>query len=221
MKFSSPKLFPLSNLLGCSPVLDRQGVLMRWENFVKRKVSWSDILHADANRLKSLCSQFMMYYRVLGIYILKGRVENHRVHWHIMNAYPSALGEGRYRWILHQVLRTVAERVDAAIRANNYKPEATPIYFVKAGECPHPRRENQLLPTIYRSRLAVESRYWWTFEGSRADRSNSTATGFNSLVNRNKAGAADRTDSPVGGKNRCGLRKKARKISGASRAMYI
>ena len=32
------------------------------------------------------------------------------------------------------VLRTVADTVDAAIRANNYKPEARPIYFVQAGE---------------------------------------------------------------------------------------
>ena len=41
-----------------------------------------------------------------------------------------------YRWRHDQVLRTVADTVDAAIRVNNYKPEAWPIYFVQAGECP-------------------------------------------------------------------------------------
>ena len=53
-----------------------------------------------------------------------------------MNACPRALGDGRYRWRHDQVLRTVADTVDAAIRANNYKSEARPIYFVQAGECP-------------------------------------------------------------------------------------
>ena len=56
---------------------------------------------------------------------------------HIMSACPRALGDGRYRWRHDQVLRAVADMVDAAIRANNYKPEARPIYFVQAGECPH------------------------------------------------------------------------------------
>ena len=53
-----------------------------------------------------------------------------------MSACPRALGDGRYRGRHDQVLRTVADPVDAAIRANNYKPEARPIYFVQAGECP-------------------------------------------------------------------------------------
>ena len=63
-----------------------------------------------------------------------------------------------------------------------------------------------------------QSRYRETIEGSREDRNN-PATRFNSLVNRNKAGCSDRTDRSMGGNHRCGFRKKARKISGASRAM--
>ena len=59
---------------------------------------------------------------------------------HIMSACSRALGDGRYRWRHDQVLRTVADTVDAAIRANNYKPEARPVYFVQAGECPPPTR---------------------------------------------------------------------------------
>ena len=55
-----------------------------------------------------------------------------------MSACPKALGDGRYCWRNDLVLRTVADTVDAAIRANNFKPEAKPIYFVKADECPPP-----------------------------------------------------------------------------------
>ena len=113
---------------------------------MKRKISWADIWHADASRLKFLVQSV---YDVLpspanlftwgksGIPSCplcagKGTLR------HIMSACPRALGDGRYRWRHDQVLRTVAVTVDAAIRANNYKPEARPIYFVQAGECPPP-----------------------------------------------------------------------------------
>ena len=113
---------------------------------MKRKISWSDIWHADASWLKFLVQSV---YEVLpspanlftwgksGIPSCplcagKGTLR------HIMSACPRSLGDGRYGWRHDQVLRTVADTVDAAIRANNYKPEARPIYFVQAGECPPP-----------------------------------------------------------------------------------
>ena len=52
--------------------------------------------------------------------------------WHIMSVCPRAQGDGRH----NQVLWTVADTVDAAIRASNFKLETKSIYFVKAGECP-------------------------------------------------------------------------------------
>ena len=122
----------------------RQGAWTRWENFVKRKISWSDTWHADASRLIFLVKSF---YDVLPnpanlftwrksrmpscpLCAGKGTLR------HIMSACPRAIGDGRYRWRHDQVLRTVADTVDAAIRGNNYKPEARPIYCVQARECP-------------------------------------------------------------------------------------
>ena len=55
-----------------------------------------------------------------------------------MSACPRALGDGRYRWRHDKVLRTVADTVDAAIHANNYKTEARLIYIVQASEWPPP-----------------------------------------------------------------------------------
>ena len=97
-----------------------------------------------------------------------------------MSACPRGLGNGSWRH--DKVLRMVADTVEAAIRANNYKPEARPIYFDQAGE-PPPTSVCKINSTIYRSRLAMESRHWESFESSRADCNNNTATGFNSLVN--------------------------------------
>ena len=53
---------------------------------------------------------------------------------HIMSACSRALGDGRYRWKHDQVLRTVADTVDAAIRANNFKLETKHLYYLKGGE---------------------------------------------------------------------------------------
>ena len=98
--------------------LCRQGAWTRWENFVKRKISWTDIWHADASRLKFLVQSV---YDVLPspanlftwgksgipscpLCARKGTLR------HIMSACPRALGDGRYRWRHDQVLRTVAIR---------------------------------------------------------------------------------------------------------------
>ena len=113
--------------------------------FSEKKNKLGRFWHADASRLKFLLQSV---YDVLpspanlftwgesGIPLCplcagKGTLR------HIMSACPRTLGDGRYRWRHDQLLRTVADTVDAAIRANNYKPElqARPIYFVQAGEC--------------------------------------------------------------------------------------
>ena len=127
-------------MVGLSP----QGAWMRWENFMKRRISWSEILHADASRLKFLVQSGydvlpipanLFTWEKSGIPLCTLCVGKGTLR-HIMSAFPRALGDGRYRWRYDQVLRTVADTVDAAIRASNFKPEAKPIYFVKAGESP-------------------------------------------------------------------------------------
>ena len=132
--------------------LSRQGAWTRWENLVKRTINRLDIWHADASRLKFLVQ---LVYDVLPspansftwgksripscpLCAGKGTLK------HIMSDCPRALGDGRYRWRHDQVLRTVANAVDAAICANNYKPEARLIYSVKAGECPPLRVKSKL-----------------------------------------------------------------------------
>ena len=124
--------------------LSRQGAWTRWENFIKRTISWSEIWHADASRLKFLLQSVydilpspanLLTWRKSGIpscplFAGKGMLK------HIVSACPKTLGDGRYRWTHDQVLTTVADTVDAAIRASNFKLEAKPIYNVKASECP-------------------------------------------------------------------------------------
>ena len=52
-----------------------------------------------------------------------------------MSTCTKVLDDGRYRWRHDQVLRTVANTVDAAIRRSNFKLEEKPIHFIKASEC--------------------------------------------------------------------------------------
>ena len=126
--------------------LSWQGAWMRWENFVKRRISWSDIWHTDAIRLKFLVQSvydvlpspanlFTWGKSRIPLYPLcagKGTLR------HIMSSCPRALGDGRYCWRHDQVLRTLADTLDAAICMNNYKLEARLVYFIKASECPPP-----------------------------------------------------------------------------------
>ena len=205
--------------------LSQQEAWTWWENLMKRRISWSDIWYADASQLKFLVqSVYDVFSSPTNLFTWgKSRIPlcplcaGKGTLKHIMSACPRALSDGRYCWRHDQVLRTVADTVDTAIRASNFKLEAKPIYFVKLGECPRSacKFNSCLLSTAW------YSRYRRTIEGSRADHNNYPATGFDSLVNQNKASCADRIDSSVGGKYQSGLWKKAWKISGASRAMQI
>ena len=92
--------------------LSRQEAWTRWENFVKRKISWLDIWHAGASRLKFLVQSVydvlpspanLFNWRKSAIPSCplcagKGTLR------HIMSACPRALGDGRYRWRHDQVL---------------------------------------------------------------------------------------------------------------------
>ena len=117
--------------------LSQLSVWMRWENFMKRRISRSEIWHADASGLKFPVQSVMMYYQVLRTYLLeksgiqscplcagKGTIRH-------MSSCPRALGDRRYCWKHDQVLRRVADIVDATIHMSNFKSEAKPIDFVK------------------------------------------------------------------------------------------
>lgn len=86
--------------------LSQQGAWTRWESFLRRKISWSEIWHSDASRIKFL---------VQSVYDVLPKPANLHI-WgmsespscplcsrkstlkHILSACPKALGEGRYRW---------------------------------------------------------------------------------------------------------------------------
>ena len=113
--------------------LSRQGAWTRWENFMKRTISWSDIWHTDTSQLKFLVQSVydvlpssvnLFTWSKSGIPSFplcarKGTLK------HIMSACPWALGDRRYRWRRDQVLRTVADTMDSAICMSNFKPEAS------------------------------------------------------------------------------------------------
>ena len=115
--------------------LPRHGALTRWESFMKRSISWSENCHAEASRLKFVVrSMYDVLPSSANLFTCgKDRIPSCPLCTgkctlrHIMSACPWALGEGRYRWRQDQVLRTVADTVDLAIRASNLKPEAKSI----------------------------------------------------------------------------------------------
>ena len=130
-------------------VLSQQGAWTPWENFMKRRISWFEIWHAAASRLKYLVQSVRALppslanlfpwgkSRIPSCPLCHGKVTLR----HIMSAYSRGSGDGKYSWRHDQVLRTVADTVDTAIHARNFKPG---IYFVKAGEYP-PHRINLTL----------------------------------------------------------------------------
>ena len=132
--------------------LCRQGAWTRWENFVKRKISWADIWHVDASRLKFLVQSVYDVLPSPANLFTWGKSElpscplcaGKGTLRHIMSACPKALGDGRYRWRHDQVLRTVADTVHAAIRANITSLKRGRFTSSKLVNAP-PRRVNSTL----------------------------------------------------------------------------
>ncbi|XP_060744927.1 uncharacterized protein LOC132858560 [Tachysurus vachellii] len=123
----------------------RQGAWTRWEQAVERKITWADLWRAEPHRIKFLVQAV---YDVLpspsnlytwGLVDTPGCVLCQRKGTleHILSCCPRALGEGRYRWRHDQVLKTIAENIQATIN-NCWKskhPKQT-ISFIRAGEKP-------------------------------------------------------------------------------------
>ena len=134
---------------------------------------------------------------------------------HIMSAYPRVQGDGRYCW--RHDLRTIADTVDEQLQARGETDLLRQSWRMPFSHSARKINSYLLCTTRY---WRVENRYWGTIESFGVDR-NYPGSGFNFLVNRNKAGCTDRTDSPVGGKYRSSQRKKAWKVSGDSITMQI
>ncbi|XP_049336392.1 uncharacterized protein LOC125802421 [Astyanax mexicanus] len=131
----------LSRVVG----LRQQGAWTRWESALKRRITWTNILQPDFQRVRFL---------VQAVYDVLPSPANLHV-WgksetpscplcsgrgsleHLLSGCPKALADGRYRWRHDQVLKAVAESVASAISSskNHHAPKKA-IYFVKAGEKP-------------------------------------------------------------------------------------
>ena len=124
--------------------LSQQGAWTKWENTLQRKITWSDIWRSDSS-----CMRFLIQavYDILpspsnlNIWGLNDSPSCHLCSGrgtlkHILSGCPKALGEGRYRWRHDQVLRTLAETVDTAIRTSCFAPKTKQIQFVREGRVP-------------------------------------------------------------------------------------
>ena len=78
--------------------LCQQGAWTQWENFVKRKISWSDIWHADASRLKFLVQSVYDVLPSPANLFTWGKVEYHRVHCVSEKAHYECLSKSIRRW---------------------------------------------------------------------------------------------------------------------------
>lgn len=103
-----------------------QGAWTRWENAIKRKVTWSRLWKAEPQRFKFLHAHFAPK-------------------WHpqqILSCCPKVLGKGRSRWSHDQVLKVIAEPIVAAVKwAKIFRPSKRAITFIRARE--QPRRERR------------------------------------------------------------------------------
>lgn len=122
--------------------LSQQGAWTWWESFLRRKISWSEIWHSDASRIKFLVQSVYDVLPSSANLHIWGMSESPSCPLcsrkstlkHILSACPKALGEGRYRWRHDQVLKKLAEIVATAISDCSCKPKTKAICFIKAGE---------------------------------------------------------------------------------------
>ena len=124
--------------------LSQQGAWTRWENTLRRKVTWSDFWRADFYNIRFLVQSVYdtlpspANLHIWGksdtpscpLCVGRGSLQ------HILSGCPRALSDGRYRWRHDQVLGTIADIFTSAIRASSYNPKKKKINFVRAGENP-------------------------------------------------------------------------------------
>lgn len=126
----------------------QQGAWTRWESVLQCKVTGSNILQADFNRVRF---PVQVVYDVLpspanlqawgksetpSYPLCSGR----RPLEHLLSSCPKALADGRYRWRHSQVLRAVAERIASAVcTSKHHHTPKKAILFITAGERPRKR----------------------------------------------------------------------------------
>ncbi|XP_074527636.1 uncharacterized protein LOC141791255 [Halichoeres trimaculatus] len=125
--------------------LRQQGAWTRWEEAMERKISWAELWRAEPLRIRFLIQSVYDVLPSPSNLFCWGKVETPACPLcqgrgsleHILSSCPRALGDGRYRWRHDQVLKAVAESINAAIdQSRRLQPPTRAIPFVKAGEQP-------------------------------------------------------------------------------------
>ena len=127
--------------------LSQQGAWTRWENYVRRRITWSDLWKADLSQLR---------FQIQAVYDLLPSPSNLHT-WgkndtpacqlcggkgslqHLLSGCPRSLSEGRYRWRHDQVLKVIAGVVSEALKSNRFSPGRHKVIFVRAGSSKQPQ----------------------------------------------------------------------------------
>ncbi|XP_075893028.1 uncharacterized protein LOC142895694, partial [Nelusetta ayraudi] len=147
--------------------LRQQGAWTRWEGTLQRKVTWSNIMHADFHRVRFLVQVVYDALPSPANPHVWGKSETPSCLFcsgrgsleHLLSSCPKALADGRYRWRHDQVLKAVAETIASAI--SSCKQHCAPkkaIPFIKAGDRPRagPPKTTGLLHTASDWHLLVD-----------------------------------------------------------------
>ncbi|XP_055496018.1 uncharacterized protein LOC129699945 [Leucoraja erinacea] len=128
--------------------LRQQGAWTRWESTPQRRITWSNIMQANFQRVRFLVQAVYDALPSPANLHAWGKSETPSCPLcsgrgsleHLLSSCPKSPGQSRYRWHHDQVLKVVAESIATAI--DNSKHHHAPkksITFVKAGEKPRPQ----------------------------------------------------------------------------------
>lgn len=120
--------------------LRQQGAWTRWESALQRKITWTNILQPDFQRVRFLVQAVYDALPSPANLHARGKSETPSCPLcsgrgsleHLLSGCPKALADGRYRCRHDQVLKAVAE----SVASNKHHAPKKAISFVRAGEKP-------------------------------------------------------------------------------------
>ena len=129
--------------------LSQLGAWIRWENYVRRQITWSDLWKADLSQLR---------FQIQAIYDLLPSPSNFHKNdtpacqlcgskgtlQHLLSGCPRSLSEGRYCCRHDQVLKVIAEVVSEALKSNRFNPGRHKVIFVRVGTSKQLQTKNKV-----------------------------------------------------------------------------
>ena len=131
--------------------LSQLGAWTRRENYVRRRITWSDLWKADLSQLR---------FQIQAVYDLLPSPSNLNT-WgkrdtpacqlcggkgtlqHLLSGCARSLSERRYRWQHDQVFKVIAEVVSGAIKSNIFSPGRHKVIFVRTGSSKQLQTKNK------------------------------------------------------------------------------